>query len=95
MELVWQARRRKTLVHWPEAIDSRLEILVRSATAGGENVSRSQLLAALVAAADTSPEALAALVHAYRRTLVDDFTAGHDRQDLPDVRHPGPRRAGS
>lgn len=92
MELLWRSRRRKTLIDWPQAVDDRLEILVRSATAGGENVSRAQLLAALVAGADASPERLADLVRAYRRTEADTFTANHARDDLPPARHPGPRR---
>ena len=93
MELVWQAQRRKTLVDWPQAVDDRLEILVRAAMAAGENTSRAQVLAALVAAADTTPEALASLLRAYRRMDTADFAADHVREDLPAVRHPGPRRS--
>jgi hypothetical protein len=92
MELVWQAQRRRTLVDWPQAVDDRLEILVRAATAAGENVSRAQLLAALVAAADPTPDTLAELLRNYRQMHLADFAAHHDREDLPTVRHPGPRR---
>lgn len=94
MELVWQTQRRKTLVDWPQLVDDRLEILVRAATAAGENVSRAQVLAALVATADTSPEAVAAAIHRYR--LLEPADLESDRPDealLPQVTHRGPRRS--
>ncbi|GCD40401.1 hypothetical protein [Streptomyces paromomycinus] len=92
MELLWQQRRRNTLVAWPEEVDERLEILVRAAAAAGEQTSRSQVLAALVAAAEAHPETMAELLHAYRRLPAGALADGNTRDDLPTVRAPGPRR---
>ena len=92
MELLWQQPRRNTLISWPEAVDQRLDILVRATTAAGENASRSQILAALVTAADTDPQALARLLRSYRRLHADALAGDNDRTDLPTVRTPGPRR---
>jgi hypothetical protein len=96
MELLHrQQQRRTTSVQWPEDIDRRLNILVRAATAAGERTSRAELLAALVAAADTQPEQLALLLRHYRR-LPDTALADDElREDLPHVRSPGPRRTAS
>ncbi|MFD8220478.1 hypothetical protein ACFV2U_44120 [Streptomyces sp. NPDC059697] len=92
MELLWQQPRRNTLVSWPDDVDRRLDILVRTAAAAGEQTSRSQVLAALVAAADTHPDTVASLLHAYRRLNADALTDENEREDLPTVRTTGPRR---
>ncbi|WP_329574970.1 hypothetical protein OG500_38000 [Kitasatospora sp. NBC_01250] len=92
MELLWQQARRNTLITWPEDVDRRLDILVRSATAAGENTSRSQILAALVTAAGTDPQHLAAILRAYRLLRTDALTGDSHRDDLPAVRTPGPPR---
>jgi hypothetical protein len=95
MELLHQQRRRQTSVLWPEDVDRRLNILVRAAAAAGERTSRAELLAALVAAVDVEPEQVAALLHHYRRLPADALTGDQDRDDLPAVRAPGPRRVAS
>ncbi|RPE37188.1 hypothetical protein [Kitasatospora cineracea] len=92
MELLWQQARRNTLISWPEDVDRRLDILVRAATAAGENTSRSQILAALVTAADPDPQHLAATLRAYRLLHTDALTGDSQRDDLPSVRNPGPSR---
>ncbi|MEV4383815.1 hypothetical protein [Streptosporangium sp. NPDC049644] len=95
MKLLWRARRRNTLVTWPQAVDDRLERLVAAGLAAHENVNRSQLLAALVVNAEVSPEHVAALLQAYRSMSADalDNTSGSGiPEDWPEVRHPGPRR---
>ncbi|MGI5473342.1 hypothetical protein [Streptomyces sp. CA-132043] len=92
MELLCQQTRRTTSVSWPADIDRHLNVLVRAAAAAGERTNRAELLAALVAAAETDSAHLAALLHAYRRLPNDALDdSGHD--DLPVVRAPGPRRA--
>ncbi|MFF2952648.1 hypothetical protein ACFVVU_15050 [Kitasatospora sp. NPDC057965] len=91
MELLWRTRRRKTLVEWPQAVDDRLEDLVRAAIAAGENVSRSQMLAALVASADTAPTALADVIRTYRLLEADAFTHATP-DDLPAPRRLGRKR---
>ncbi|MFE6766660.1 hypothetical protein [Streptomyces sp. NPDC057689] len=92
MELLFHQRRRTTSVLWPEDIDRRLNILVRAAAAAGERTSRAELLAALVAAIEVEPEQVAALLHHYRRLPADTLAGDEDRDDLPAVRTPGPRR---
>ncbi|GAA0829159.1 hypothetical protein ACFQVD_08320 [Streptosporangium amethystogenes subsp. fukuiense] len=95
MKLLWRARRRNTLVTWPQAVDDRLERLVAAGLAAHENVSRSQLLAALVVNAEVSPEHVAALIQAYRSMsadALDDTPGSSAAEDWPEVRHPGPRR---
>lgn len=74
-------------------VDRRLNILVRAAAAAGERTSRAELLAALVTAAEVEPEQLAALLHHYRRLPADALTGDENRDDLPVVQAPGPRRA--
>ncbi|MEV7872471.1 hypothetical protein AB0P17_41635 [Streptomyces sp. NPDC088124] len=93
MELLWQRPRRKTLVNWPEEVDSRLEILVRAAVAAGEQTSRSQVLAALVTAAETRPNVVAELLHTYRQLPADALEADNTRDDLPPLRSPGRTRS--
>ncbi len=79
-------------MQWPEDIDRRLNILVRAATAAGERTSRAELLAALVAAADTQPEQLALLLHRYRRLPETALSDDESREDLPKVRSRPPTR---
>ncbi|MBN6050750.1 hypothetical protein JYK22_02295, partial [Nonomuraea sp. RK-328] len=98
MELLWRARRRNTLISWPHAVDDHLERLVAAALAAGENVSRSQVLAALVVNAEASPEHIAAMVRAYRRMgedALEDVANAAAAESWPEVRHPGPRRGAS
>ncbi|MBY8864480.1 hypothetical protein [Streptomyces sennicomposti] len=92
MELLWQRPRRKTLVDWPEDVDTRLDVLVRAAAAAGEQTSRSQILAALVTAAEVRPALIAQLLHSYRQMPADALDADNSRDDLPSVRSPGRTR---
>ena len=93
MKLLCHQQRHVTSVSWPMDVDGRLNVLVRAATAAGERTSRAELLAALVTAAEIEPEQLAGLLHRYRRLSADALDADEDRDDLPVVRAPGPRRA--
>ena len=94
MELLWRARRRKTLVTWPDAVNERLDQLVAAGLAAGENVNRSHLLAALVANAQLSPEFVAEAMQTYRglRTDALDEANRSAAQAWPKVRRTGPRR---
>jgi len=93
VQLLWRTRRRKVLIDWPQAVDDRLERLVRAATAAGENVSRSQMLAALVATADPSPQSAAQTLRSYRLLDADAMAEDPDGEALlPQLRHRGPRR---
>ncbi|GAA2735283.1 hypothetical protein [Streptomyces nogalater] len=93
MELLWQRPRRKTLVDWPEDVDARLDVLVRAAAAAGEQTSRSQILAALVTAAEVRPTLIAQLLHSYRQMPADALDADNSRDDLPSVRSSGRTRS--
>ncbi|MEU5609769.1 hypothetical protein AB0H03_13730 [Streptomyces sparsogenes] len=93
MELLWQRPRRKTLVDWPEDVDTRLDVLVRAAAAAGEQTSRSQILAALVTAAEVRPVLIAQLLHSYRQMPADALDADNSRDDLPSVRFSGRTRS--
>ncbi|MFF3013827.1 hypothetical protein [Streptomyces sp. NPDC057939] len=95
MELLSHQQRYKTSVFWPEDIDGRLNLLVRAAAAAGERTSRSELLAALVAAIDVAPEQVSDLLRHYRRLRADALTDDEERSDLPLVRTRGPRRGTS
>jgi hypothetical protein len=92
MRLVSDAERRKTLVALPEPVDERLELLIRVARGAGVQVSRSQMLAAMVAAAPTAPESLARMLRRYLSLNQPTFSAGHPDGDLPEVKHRGRRR---
>lgn len=95
MELLCRQQRRTTSVAWPTDVDRRLGILVRAAAAAGERTSRAELLAALVTAAEVDPDRLAVLLHHYRRLPSDALSDDEERDDLPVVQTPGPRRAAS
>jgi hypothetical protein len=92
MDLVWKSTRRATLVSWPTSVDDRLDVLVRAATAAGESVTRSQLLAALVSEASQEPDQLSSVIRRYRTTESEQFVASHSNAELPHVRRPGRRR---
>jgi hypothetical protein len=92
MDLVADADRRKVLFALPEPVDERLEWLLRVAKAAGTPVSRSQMLAAVVASAPTGPGELARIVQRYLSLELPTFSADHPRGDLPEIKHPGPQR---
>ncbi|WP_421107033.1 hypothetical protein [Streptomyces sp. NEAU-S77] len=92
MELLCHQPRRITSVSWPEEVDHKLSLLVRVAAGAGEHTSRAQLLAALVAATETTPERLVDLLHDYRRLPADALADTDAHDDLPTIRTPGPRR---
>jgi hypothetical protein len=92
MDLVADADRRKVLVALPEPIDERLEWLLRVAKAAGTPVSRSQMLAAVIANTPTGPGELARIVQQYLSLDLPTFSDDHPHGDLLEVKHPGPQR---
>lgn len=93
MELLKDSAKRTTSVQWPDAIDARLEVLIALAAASGEQVSRSQLLAALVAGAPMDGGKLGDAVRAYRRQRPEEFSqATAAAGEVPTVRRPGAKR---
>jgi hypothetical protein len=92
MTYLSDARRRKALFTLPEPVDDRLESLTRVARAGRMQVSRSQMIAALIASAPTNPEDVAGVVQTYLDQQAEAFAQEHPGEDLPDVQHPGAKR---
>lgn len=88
-----RGQRRSTLVQWPEMIDSRLDLLLYLINQAGENASRAQLLAALVAAAPLDGAKLMRLLRKYRTQDEESFSQEEEgTPTLPeDRRKPGPR----
>jgi type VI protein secretion system component VasK len=86
-ELVRYSDARNTLVHWPELVDERLNMLLALTEQEGEQASRAQLLAALVCQAPADGQGLGVMIRTYRR-----LTVGQLEQELADVRLP--RRLG-
>ncbi len=82
-------------VYWPEPIDHRLSQLVDLAKRAGEQLSRADLLGALVREAPADGEELGALVRAYRRSRVGELVLQPhgDGVIVLDERRPGRRRA--
>ena len=65
MELLKDSSRRTTSVQWPAEVDEHLNVLVALLAAEGVQISRSQLLAALVADARLTGEDLARIARQY------------------------------
>ena len=89
MDYLSDANRRKVLFVLPEPVDDRLESLTRVARAARIQVSRSQLLAALVASAPTDPARLARVMHHYLAQDAQVFSQEHPRDGL--ASDPAPR----
>ncbi|QQW33523.1 hypothetical protein [Mycobacterium marinum] len=83
-------------VSWPFPVDRRLDQLVEVANAAGANVNRSELVAAIVAAAPDDPEQLLRMALDWRRCQVRDVVIGIGDAakvvEIPRFR-PGRRRA--
>lgn len=93
MELLKDSAKRTTLVQWPTAVDARLETLLGLLAVEGVEVSRAQLLAALVAEAPLDGNALGRKVRAYRRQRPEIFTQATEAVgELPKIKRPGARR---
>lgn len=86
------APRRKVLVVLPEPVDDRLESLTRLARAAQVQTSRSQMIAALIASAPTTPDRLARMMRHYLAQNEQDFSQEHPGTGLPEVQHPGAKR---
>jgi hypothetical protein len=87
--------RRSTLIQWPERVDNRLDLLLYLANQAGENTSRAQLLAALVATVPLDGGRLISLLRKYRNQDEDGFVL--EEAGIPPLpegrRRPGPRGA--
>lgn len=86
------APRRKVLVVLPEPVDDRLESLTRLARAAQVQASRSQMIAALITSAPTTPERLARVMRQYLAQDEQVFSEEQPATGLPEVQHPGAKR---
>jgi DNA-binding response OmpR family regulator len=93
VELLKDSERRTTSVQWPAEVDAHLDLLRRVAAEQGVQISRAQLLAALVADATLDGRRLAAVAVKYLRRLAGDLERSTEAiKELPSVRQPGRRR---
>lgn len=85
-------------ISWPYPVDRRLDQLVESANDAGAGTRRNELAAALVAAASDEPDALLAMIIAFRKSAIKDVILDVSRSaavvEIPRYR-PGRRRAQS
>lgn len=91
------APQRQCAISWPLPVDMKLERLLVSATDAGENTSRKEIVAALVAFASVDGNELGELLRRYRLAEVGGILPGEsDGDGDADVLHfkarkPGPR----
>lgn len=88
---------KQAAIAWPLPVDARLDELLAQASAAGENTSRKELVAAIIANVKVSDAQLGRLLRQYRKTRVRDLIALPEGENVvPFVKHrPGPRSSGS
>ena len=91
-DLLKDARRRTTSVQWPDEVDNHLEVLCQLLAAAGTPISRSQLLAALVATAPLDGRRLAQTARRYFRIRIGGLSTSAKPADLPALTRVGRRR---
>jgi hypothetical protein len=96
-QLVRDCPQKQAAVAWPLPVDVRLDELLAQANAAGENTSRKELVAAIIAGTRVSDAQLGRLLRQYRKARVRDLVALPEGENVvPFVKHkPGPRRSGS
>jgi hypothetical protein len=96
-QLVRDCPQKQAAVAWPLPIDARLDELLAQANAAGENTSRKELVAAIIAATRVSDAQLGKLLRRYRTARVRDLVSIPEGENvLPFAKHkPGPRTPGS
>lgn len=95
-QLVRDCPQKQAAVAWPLPVDMRLDVLLAQADAAGENTSRKELAAAIIATTRLSNAQLGRLLRRYRTAKVSDLVALPEGENIiPFVRQkPGPRRSG-
>jgi hypothetical protein len=96
-QLVRDCPQKQAAVAWPLPVDARLDELLAQADTAGENTSRKELAAAIIASTRVSDKRLGQLLRWYRTAKVQDLIAPPEGENVvPFVRHkPGPRRSGT
>jgi hypothetical protein len=94
-QLVRDCPQKQAAVAWPLPVDVRLDELLAQADAAGENTSRKELVAAIIANTRVSDAQLGRLLRWYRTAKVRDLVSLPEGENIiPFVKHkPGPRRS--
>jgi hypothetical protein len=93
-QLVRDCPQKQAAVAWPLPVDARLDELLAQAGAAGENTTRKELAAAIIASTRVSDARLGKLLRWYRMAKVRDLVPLQEGENVvPFPRHkPGPRR---
>lgn len=96
-QLVKDCPQKQAAVAWPLPVDLRLDQLLAQADACGENTSRKELVAAVIATTAMTDAQLGRLLRRYRTAKVREVvTIPSGENIVPFVsRKPGPRTTGS
>jgi hypothetical protein len=94
-QLVRDCPQKQAAVAWPLPVDVRLDELLAQAHAAGENTSRKELVAAIIANTRLSDAQLGRLLRWYRTIKVRNLVPLPEGENVvPFVKHkPGPRRS--
>lgn len=93
-QLVRDCPQKQAAVAWPLPVDARLDQLLAQADAAGENTTRKELAAAIIASTQVSDARLGKLLRWYRMAKVRDLVPPQEGENVvPFPKHkPGPRR---
>lgn len=93
-QLIRDCPQKQAAVAWPLPVDARLDELLAQADAAGENTSRKELAAAIIASTRVSDARLGRLLRWYRKARVRDLVSPSPGENVvPFTKHkPGPRR---
>lgn len=96
-EVVIRSRDKQIGLRLPLAVDQRIGALLARATKAGERTNRKELIAALLATAELSGEAVGHMLRRYRTSKVGDVLLDRDDSGTNVVElvshRPGPRTA--
>jgi hypothetical protein len=91
--LVRATPQRNAGIEWPLPVHARLDELLDLATTAGENTSRKEIVAALVAGCTDDPDELSRLIRRFRTMRVAELiTPGSDENVVVLAKHPPGRR---
>ena len=93
-QLVRDCPQKQSAVAWPLPVDAWLDQLLDQARAAGENTTRKELAAAIIASTRMSGARLGKVLRWYRTVTVRDMLPTPEGENVvPIARHrPGPRR---
>jgi hypothetical protein len=96
-QLVRKCPEKQAAVSWPLPVDARLDELLAQAEAAGENTSRKELAAAIIALTRVTDAQLGRLLRRYRKAKVRDLVSLPEGENVvPFMTHrPGPRTSSS